>query len=1082
LELIDQESPEGARIGAKGGFFFLVTLLTVVMVVLPVLYAVSSVDSDQDTSPPDTQISAGPSGTVDYRDVTFRWTGWDDTTPASQLEYSFNLQGYDTGWSDWASATTKHYAALRGGSYIFRVQARDQAGNVDPAPAETVFYVSWSFAVLTDLHVGNGISDYDGPGYDDSGTPVSGEAAGYAQDAVNEINKIADSQNIAFVAVLGDLTDSAEASELRAAKLILDNLTVPWIPVMGNHDTWPMTDDQLAPLRNPPPESYFDSIMGPEYSNLASEMSGWGKESPALVYDPEAERDTYFENFFFDYGGFHFVYLDFNSRLGYRAGDLHDFAGGTWSWFRQHMEQFVQQNPERSRDVILLAHHPMTGDGSDNGTKTFTSTELDEISNFTNNTYYSYIDSSGITQTRSYASRTWGQLAGHKHPWRLQVDYPAWSNGGPVITYPRNFGGVSIGFVKVTSDTPDGVDYWGPTVATEVATSISPISATLNGHVVSRGTAASVQVSFEWGLTTGYGNYTTPQTIKAGSFSASISGLTPDATYHFRAKAVGDGIVWGEDMTFTTPNRAPLVTTNDASSITTDSAWLNGNLTSLGTAGSVTVSFEWGTTSGGPYPNKTIGQVMTGAEPFSFDLGSLTPGITYYYQAKAVGNGTSYGAESSFPTRTTPPSVTTNDATSVTTTSATLNGNLASLGTADDVTVSFLWKVPGGSYTPIAAGLKNSVGTFSVDVTGLTPGTTYYFRARAVGDGTSHGADNSFTTATTPPVATTNNASSITTNSARLNGTLTSLGTAGSVTVSFEWGTTSRYGAETSPQSMSGTGNMSANLTGISASTTYHFRVKVVGDGAVYGDDVTFTTGSAADTTAPPISVVTSSDSTAPAISVVTFSDITVSGVTIAWTTNEAATSQVEYGLTAEYGLSATIDTSLANSHRVELTRLEAGKTYHYRVKSKDASNNQAVSADDTFTTAAHSGEKPTWALVLIGLVAAVGLGGAVSYQRADMYQGALLRRLDEAMGRVNLLERERNEATAKLQSMERDLNELKNLISLAKSKADEILKGGPAPDVSKGQVTPKAQVTSAPLASEELEGLLEPSASQGKN
>ena len=165
------------------------------------------------------------------------------STPASQLEYSFNLQGYETGWSDWASATTKDYADLRGGSYIFRVKARDQAGNADPTPAETAFYVSWAFAVLTDLHIGREFGDYDGPGWNDSGTPVSGDAAGYAQDAVNEINKLADSQNIAFVAVLGDITDQAELSELRAAKLIFDNLTVPWIPIIGNHDGWPMTDN-----------------------------------------------------------------------------------------------------------------------------------------------------------------------------------------------------------------------------------------------------------------------------------------------------------------------------------------------------------------------------------------------------------------------------------------------------------------------------------------------------------------------------------------------------------------------------------------------------------------------------------------------------------------------------------------------------------------------------------------------------------------------------------------------------------------------------------------------------------------------
>ena len=95
---------------------------------------------------------------------------------------------------------------------------------------------------------------------------------------------------------------------------------------------------------------------------------------------------------------------------------------------------------------------------------------------------------------------------------------------------------------------------------------------------------------------------------------------------------------------------APSVTTNDASNVTANSATLNGNLTSLGSASSVTVSFVWGTTSGGPYPNETTGQVTTNSGTFSFDLSGLTLGTTYYFEAKAVGTGTGFGAEKSFAT------------------------------------------------------------------------------------------------------------------------------------------------------------------------------------------------------------------------------------------------------------------------------------------------------------------------------------------------------------------------------------------------------------------------------------------------
>ena len=120
---------------------------------------------------------------------------------------------------------------------------------------------------------------------------------------------------------------------------------------------------------------------------------------------------------------------------------------------------------------------------------------------------------------------------------------------------------------------------------------------------------------------------------------------------------MGDSTVYGEERSFTTLT-PPAVTTNAASNLTINSARLNGNLTSLGTADSVTVSFQWGTSSGS-YPNETTAEVKDSTGTFYFDLGSLTHSTTYYYRAKAVGDSTVYGAERSFTTLT-PPAVTTN--------------------------------------------------------------------------------------------------------------------------------------------------------------------------------------------------------------------------------------------------------------------------------------------------------------------------------------------------------------------------------------------------------------------------------------
>jgi phosphodiesterase/alkaline phosphatase D-like protein len=512
-------------------------------------------------------------------------------------------------------------------------------------------------------------------------------------------------------------------------------------------------------------------------------------------------------------------------------------------------------------------------------------------------------------------------------------------------------------------------------VITTDATNVTSTSARLNGDLLTKGTANPVDVSFVYGTTSeNYTYETTPPEARTdlGSFYFDLGSLTPKTTYYYKAKAVGDGTDLGDEKSFTTSPIPPTVTTNEASLVTTTSARLNGDLTSLGAADNATVSFEWGTTDGGPWPNSTDNQTMTSAGAFTANLTGLTPGTTYYFRAKAVGDMDTvpfYGVEKSFTASTTPPTATTSDATSVATTSATLNGNLTSLGTATSVTVSFVWgTTAGGPYTLEATGqAKAATGAFSADLSGLTPGTSYYYKAKAVGADTVYGAEKSFTASTTPPTATTSNAASIATTSATLNGNLTFLGTATSVTISFVWGTTTSYGNATTPEAKTATGAFSANLTGLTANTTYHFRANAVGHGsAVYGEDMTFTTASLADTAVPVISVVNSSD-------------ITVSKATITWTTNEAATSQVQYGLTEEYGSSTTPDTNLVNTHSVDLTGLKAGKTYHYRVISKDAASNQALSEDYTFTTDARSGGMPVWAWVLIGL-AAVGIVGAAAF------------------------------------------------------------------------------------------------------
>jgi hypothetical protein len=132
------------------------------------------------------------------------------------------------------------------------------------------------------------------------------------------------------------------------------------------------------------------------------------------------------------------------------------------------------------------------------------------------------------------------------------------------------------------------------------------------------------------------------------------------------------------------------------------------------------------------------------------------------------------------------------------------------------------------------------------------------------------------------------------------------------------------------------------------ANTEYHFRIKsvdVAGNESISGDYKFETL-----------------DLTPPVISGVDVIDVTVDSVTIAWVTDESATTQVEYGLTTSYGSSSEFDSSLFKTHTVTLGDLIPNNKYYFRLISKDESGNIGKSESHTFTTldlAAHW--SPVW-------------------------------------------------------------------------------------------------------------------------
>jgi len=196
-----------------------------------------------------------------------------------------------------------------------------------------------------------------------------------------------------------------------------------------------------------------------------------------------------------------------------------------------------------------------------------------------------------------------------------------------------------------------------------------------------------------------------------------------------------------------------------------------------------------------------------------------------------------------------PPTATTGSATSVSSTSATLNGTVNPNGASTTYYFQYGTSTSYGSSTT-STSAASGTSDLSVDasISGLSSNTTYHFRLVSTNSaGTNYGSDGTFSTSDSPitiPTVTTSSATSVSTSSATLNGTVNPNGA--STRYYFQYGTTIYYGSFTSSTNAgSGSSSVSvrASLTGLSSSTTYHFRLVAINSAGIsYGYDQSFTT------------------------------------------------------------------------------------------------------------------------------------------------------------------------------------------------------------------------------------------------
>lgn len=207
-----------------------------------------------------------------------------------------------------------------------------------------------------------------------------------------------------------------------------------------------------------------------------------------------------------------------------------------------------------------------------------------------------------------------------------------------------------------TSTTPTTpVNPLPPSVTTGSAEAIAGTTATLTATLSARG--ATTTYRFHYGTSNAYGLTTAEATVAAGTTNATvkvpITGLTLGTTYHFRLTATNAaGTTNGSDRTFTTVSapRAPTVSTQSASKVTSSGAQLNARVNPQGQAG--TVRFDWGLTTA--YGNTTA-EVAAGSGKGTVaratTITALQPGKVYHYRAVAANpTGTVVGKDRTFTT------------------------------------------------------------------------------------------------------------------------------------------------------------------------------------------------------------------------------------------------------------------------------------------------------------------------------------------------------------------------------------------------------------------------------------------------
>ncbi|MFH0854631.1 MAG: fibronectin type III domain-containing protein [bacterium] len=471
----------------------------------------------------------------------------------------------------------------------------------------------------------------------------------------------------------------------------------------------------------------------------------------------------------------------------------------------------------------------------------------------------------------------------------------------------------------------------------------------------------------------------------ATDHSVNLTGLSVATKYYYFVKStdaeenLATDNNGGEYYSFTTTydTTAPIITfatSTDITSITSSSALIKWTTdepaTSTVAYGLTANSYTWSTNSNTLNYSHII------------PLSGLTDSSTYYFKlisTDANGNtatDNNSGADYSFTTLDdTGPVISSVNAGNTTLSSAEISWFT---NEPSDSFAQYSLSTSTFSTTCIEKGSSNASTTHTVELTGLTEYTTYYYSVKSedsLNNSTTdnnNGAYHTFITLrdSTAPVVSNAGASSIKDTSALI--TWLTDERANSI---VEYGTQSLAYTTSTTTSSNLNLNHASLITALLPATKYYYRAVSKDANANQGvsAEKSFTTletlyeqtevdeleetargqgeaNAQQSATGGGILIIDKTDKIPPAISNISVSDITTDSAVVSWRTNELSNGFVEYGKNTDYGHVTSNRNINTLTHSTLLSWLDPDTTYHYRILAVDSWGNWAQSDDQTFT------------------------------------------------------------------------------------------------------------------------------------